>query len=771
MRQVNLLWRGILLCLVLFAGSLAPFENNTVTANASQNASSANASAPTTIISPAVTDSPNSINPQSSNPAASIAIVSGNNQSIPLSATFPTSLKVQLKDSQGNPPVSSAVRFEAPASGPSAALNYYPSNVVTATSDSNGMASVYPIANCQPGSYTITASTSSVITPTTFVLTNTISTPANLVADYGSAQSTHVNTAFSIGLDAKAVDSNNQGINCLTVRFDAPTNPANPSATFVNGSNSITVTTNYYGTYYLNSLTANNVAGTFTVTATLPDYPAIPPAYYHLTNFSDPATISVTNGDNQASVISSDFANPFKVLVEDSVGTPLRNITVNFQSPSGGASGTFSGGQSAAVKTDTNGIAQAPVFTANCVAGTYSVTATVPNLNTYASFNLTNTQILTVKSTENQRALVNSAFADNFKATVTNNCNNLVPDVPVTFQAPSSGVSGAFNDTNTYSTTVNSGPDGIAVAPPFIANNITGTYAMQVNLNTENPVATANFTLTNLPADYGDFLPKAYQIDPAHTGAITMSNVVVPHLQQKWLANLNGRAFGPPIIAQNKVYIALNALNGNCSDSIQLYALDVQSGAVVWHTTTGTAWDACGLSGIAYDNGKIFLTNGGELHTFDADTGIKLWVVNSLVPLGQHTIGGIPVAYNGIVYITGYGSGADVMAFSETDGRFIWKNPIGYDANSIPAVDETGVYNLSGGIYSAAYEPLNGTLLWAHYYAGSGFTSVLYQNKLYATVNGIVYSSLTGDPVYSGLNLAGAPPAFSKKYWRFLKCW
>jgi hypothetical protein len=71
---------------------------------------------------------------------------------------------------------------------------------------------------------------------------------------------------------------------------------------------------------------------------------------------------------------------------------PLNGIPVTFQAPTNGASGSFaSGGITAVVTTTANGIASAPAFIANAIAGSYSVTATVSGVNASASFVLTNT--------------------------------------------------------------------------------------------------------------------------------------------------------------------------------------------------------------------------------------------------------------------------------------------------------------------------------------------------------------------------------------------
>jgi len=67
---------------------------------------------------------------------------------------------------------------------------------------------------------------------------------------------------------------------------------------------------------------------------------------------------------------------------------------VTFTAPGSGASGTFAGGAAtASITTGANGIAIAPVFSANGLAGSYAVTATAAAGTNGASFNLTNAPV------------------------------------------------------------------------------------------------------------------------------------------------------------------------------------------------------------------------------------------------------------------------------------------------------------------------------------------------------------------------------------------
>ncbi len=65
---------------------------------------------------------------------------------------------------------------------------------------------------------------------------------------------------------------------------------------------------------------------------------------------------------------------------------------MTFTAPASGASGTFAGGSTtASVTTGSNGIAVAPMFTANSQSGTYTVMANVSGVSLPAGFTLTNT--------------------------------------------------------------------------------------------------------------------------------------------------------------------------------------------------------------------------------------------------------------------------------------------------------------------------------------------------------------------------------------------
>jgi hypothetical protein len=77
--------------------------------------------------------------------------------------------------------------------------------------------------------------------------------------------------------------------------------------------------------------------------------------------------------------------------VRDSFNNGVPGVYVTFTAPSSGPSGTFEGGDTVAVvTTDSVGIAVAPPFTANGIAGSYFMRITVPGVSTPALLLLTN---------------------------------------------------------------------------------------------------------------------------------------------------------------------------------------------------------------------------------------------------------------------------------------------------------------------------------------------------------------------------------------------
>jgi hypothetical protein len=208
-----------------------------------------------------------------------------------------------------------------------------------------------------------------------------------------------------------------------------------------------------------------------------------------------PATIKATGGTPQSVTVNKNFASLLLATVQDASANPVSGVLVTFNPPTTGASGTFACGNTAV--TNANGIATAQVFKANTIAGKYTVTATANALTTSPGFVMTNNpgppaSIAATAGTP-QSAPVNTAFATNLAATVTDVYGNPVPNNTVTFSAPTSGASGSFaGGVNTAKT--NSA--GVATAAVFKANTVAGSYT--VTAGTGTLITNPGFALSNL---------------------------------------------------------------------------------------------------------------------------------------------------------------------------------------------------------------------------------------------------------------------------------
>ena len=228
------------------------------------------------------------------------------------------------------------------------------------------------------------------------------------------------------------------------------------------------------------------------------------------------AQILATSGTPQSVTVGSTFA-VLTATVEDATNAPVSGASVTFTAPSSPASGTFGGSSTFVTTSDSNGLATA-TFTANSVAGSYSVTATTGVL-TPASFALTNTPgpaVKLVATGGNGQTIGAGAQAPTpLAATVEDASGNVVtsPAVTVTFAAPSTtGPSGTFAG-STSVTTVN----GVATAPAFTANTITGgPYPVTA---TSPGLTQASFSLTNGPGATAKLGSLVGNFQSAHIGS------------------------------------------------------------------------------------------------------------------------------------------------------------------------------------------------------------------------------------------------------------
>ncbi len=501
------------------SGTFAGGTSGGTTVNATTNASgvataslfTANTTAGVYVVNASVTGVSNKAAYSLTNtagPPATILATAGTPQSAAVTAAFATNLAATVTDSGGNPISGATVTFTAPSSGASGTFagGTNGGTTVTATTGATGVAtaSVFT-ANSTIGSYTVTAAVTGVSTKASFSLTNTAGPAASITATAGTPQSATVSAAFSTALQATVKDAGGNPVTGATVTFKAPSTGA--SGTFTGGTNggaTITATTNSSGVATAATFTANTVAGSYTVTASVTGVTAT--ASFSMTNTAGAAaSVTATAGTPQSATIGTAFATNLAATVKDADGNLVSGATVTFTSPSSGASGAFAGGTSGGTTltatTNASGVATATAFTANTVAGAYTVNASVTGVTAKAAFSLTNNAgaaaSVTATAGTPQNTTISTAFGTNLAATVKDASGNLVNGATVTFTAPSTGASGTFtggtNGGLTVTATTNA--SGVATAPVFTANKTAGTYT--VNATVTGVGTAAAFSLTN----------------------------------------------------------------------------------------------------------------------------------------------------------------------------------------------------------------------------------------------------------------------------------
>lgn len=184
---------------------------------------------------------------------------------------------------------------------------------------------------------------------------------------------------------------------------------------------------------------------------------------------------TLVSGTPQQTKVRTAFSVPLEVTVLDPDGAPVRGAVVQFRAPESGASAVLSGTD---VTTGSTGRATITA-SANAVAGSYQVVATVRDSTDGVPFSLTNlgdaTQ-LTVVTGAAQTVTVGEAAATPIVVRVSDESGAPLVGVPVRFTAPSSGAAATFT-----TSTVSSDDNGL-VSTPFSANSVTGSYVISATV-------------------------------------------------------------------------------------------------------------------------------------------------------------------------------------------------------------------------------------------------------------------------------------------------
>jgi outer membrane protein assembly factor BamB len=282
-----------------------------------------------------------------------------------------------------------------------------------------------------------------------------------------------------------------------------------------------------------------------------------------------------------------------------------------------------------------------------------------------------------------------------------------------------------------------------------------GTASITVH-DPSNPVGTTSAqALTISPVSID---AVAFQINPAHTGAVNFASLSFP-ASPTWSVDVGGLP-SYALIVDGKVFVTANVGNS----SARLLALDQATGATAWGPIT-----IPGLANATYDAGQIFVISSpagsaATMEAFDAATGAPAW---STVLPGKDLFEAAPTAANGFVYVSGLGSNGDLYALDQVTGAIVWTQPVQQGADSDPAVTADGVY-VTYPCQTYDFRPATGDLIWhsdTGCGGGGGATPVVANLVVYSAdvgprYNGTTYNAETG--AGTGPFGADAPPAFTK---------
>ncbi len=413
--------------------------------------------------------------------AAASALAFTSQPSTAVVRTTLPALTVQLLDGFGNSvPVSGTSVTMSLASGTGTLLG-----TTRRTTGSAGAAAFDDLSFDAPGDKTLTASSSGLQAASTSTITVAAGTPARL-AFLVQPSSSRAGTEISPAPQVQVQDS--QG------------NPTTADALMVNlalnGEGTMQGTTSRGttgGTVTFTGLVITRT-GQMTITASASGMTSVRSAAFSITPGAA-AAITATAGTQQSTVVRSQFPTRLTVSVRDGFGNGIGGLTVTFSLPALGASASFGGGASTAV-TDSTGEAVAGPLTANNVAGSYSVTASVPGVSTPASFALQNTaagvSVLTPTAGTPQSAAVGNVFPARLQVTAKDAGGNSLSGVMIRFRTPASGASATFSGSNTDS--VLSDAQGTAASRLLTANTVTGRYDVVASADGG---ASATFAMTN----------------------------------------------------------------------------------------------------------------------------------------------------------------------------------------------------------------------------------------------------------------------------------
>jgi adhesin/invasin len=203
----------------------------------------------------------------------------GASQAAAVGQAFGTPLQLLVTDSHGNPIGGVWVTFTVPATAASGTFGG--STTVSVQTNASGIATAPTLtANTVAGNFAATATVSGLTGSVLFPLTNQPGAPAAVSIAAGGGQSAAPGANFAVPLVVVVTDGSGNVLSGVTVTFTVVAN-AGAGGAFGGGQTMATAVTNAQGIAIAPVLAANDVAGSFTVDASIT---GAPDAVFTLTN-------------------------------------------------------------------------------------------------------------------------------------------------------------------------------------------------------------------------------------------------------------------------------------------------------------------------------------------------------------------------------------------------------------------------------------------------------------------------------------------------------
>jgi protocatechuate 3,4-dioxygenase beta subunit len=331
----------------------------------------------------------------------------------------------------------------------------------------------------------------------------TSNSPNELVLAGGSGQQAQLGKQFAQNLQVRLANTNGcpltGNLAGVTINFDAPGGGA--SGIFAStGSREAYVGTDAEGMASAPPFTANYTVGDYTVDAHS-DYGTVELSLSNTAN-GLPSAIAATGTTSEEATVDGSYAQPLQARVTDANGNPVQGAAVTFAIVPGatGASASFLGGAPSAM-TDSNGLATSPPLVANGVPGRFFATASTTGVSTVATYTLDNhaaTTTLEATSTHDPTATVDTRYRSSLQARLLGADGQPLEGATVTFAiTPADNGAGANFLGDTNQATALTDANGLAVAPPLIANKTAGAFTATATALGAQP---SQYALKNLAA-------------------------------------------------------------------------------------------------------------------------------------------------------------------------------------------------------------------------------------------------------------------------------